>query len=171
VTSLETVSGVTDGLRLYLGVTGSPLVGYVTWIILRTGSWRDHPGWTCATMSHVWARPNLVSGRDQFCTCQTVVQGRLVYVGIIGSEMGGERGDLFLASTRHKRGSLEFNGKLLYRWNFSGMYKLKKAIEKFCSDLLASHRRKCDYALVDMAIWRFFSRRKVMESLLMGTGY
>jgi hypothetical protein len=30
VTSLETVSGVTDGLRLYLGVTGSPLVGYVT---------------------------------------------------------------------------------------------------------------------------------------------
>jgi hypothetical protein len=26
----ETVSGVTDGLRLYLGVTGSPLVGYVT---------------------------------------------------------------------------------------------------------------------------------------------
>jgi hypothetical protein len=30
VTSLETVFGVTDGLRLYLGVTGSPLVGYVT---------------------------------------------------------------------------------------------------------------------------------------------
>jgi hypothetical protein len=27
---LETVFGVTDGLRLYLGVTGSPLVGYVT---------------------------------------------------------------------------------------------------------------------------------------------
>jgi hypothetical protein len=30
VTSLETVSGVTDSLRLYLGVTGSPLDGYVT---------------------------------------------------------------------------------------------------------------------------------------------
>jgi hypothetical protein len=30
VTSLETVAGVTDGLRLYLGVTGSTLVGYVT---------------------------------------------------------------------------------------------------------------------------------------------
>jgi hypothetical protein len=44
VTSLETVSGVTDGLRLYLGVTSSPLVGYVIWILLRTGSWRDHPG-------------------------------------------------------------------------------------------------------------------------------
>jgi hypothetical protein len=30
VTGLETVSGVIDGLRLHLGVTGSPLVGYVT---------------------------------------------------------------------------------------------------------------------------------------------
>jgi hypothetical protein len=37
VTGLETVSGVTDGLMPYLGVTGSPLVGYVTRIILRTG--------------------------------------------------------------------------------------------------------------------------------------
>jgi hypothetical protein len=61
----------------------------------------------------VWARPNLVSGRDQFCTCQTVVRGRLVYAEIGESEMRGERGDLFLGSTRHKRGSLEFNGKLL----------------------------------------------------------
>jgi hypothetical protein len=52
-----------------------------------------------------------------------------------------------------------------------GMYKLKEAIEKFCSDLLASHRMKCDCALAGMAIWRFFSRRKVMESLLMGIGY
>jgi hypothetical protein len=52
-----------------------------------------------------------------------------------------------------------------------GMYKLNEAIEKFCSDLLASHRRKCDCALVGMATWRFFSHRKVMESLLMGTGY
>jgi hypothetical protein len=50
-----------------------------------------------------------------------------------------------------------------------GMYKLKEAIEKFCSDLLASHRRKCDCALAGMATWRFFSRRKVMESLLVGT--
>jgi hypothetical protein len=59
----------------------------------------------------VW--PNLVSGRGQFCTCQTVVRGRLVYAEIVGSEIGGERGDLFLGSIRHKRGSLEFNGKLL----------------------------------------------------------
>jgi hypothetical protein len=29
------------------------------------------------------------------------------------SEMGGERGGLLFGSTRHKRGSLEFNGKLL----------------------------------------------------------
>jgi hypothetical protein len=40
------------------------------------------------------------------------VRGRLVYAGSAGSEMGGERGNLFLGSTRHKRGSLEFNGKL-----------------------------------------------------------
>jgi hypothetical protein len=51
------------------------------------------------------------------------------------------------------------------------MSKLKEAIEKFCSDLLASHRRKCDCALAGMATWRFFSHRKVMESLLVGTGY
>jgi hypothetical protein len=30
VTGLETMSGVTDGSRLYLGVSGNPLVGYVT---------------------------------------------------------------------------------------------------------------------------------------------
>jgi hypothetical protein len=30
VTGLETVSGGTDSLRLYLGVTGSTLVGYIT---------------------------------------------------------------------------------------------------------------------------------------------
>jgi hypothetical protein len=59
---------------------------------------------------HVWARPDQVSGRWQFCTCQTVVQGRLVYVGITGSEMGVGQGDLLLESTRNKRGSLEFNG-------------------------------------------------------------
>jgi hypothetical protein len=51
------------------------------------------------------------------------------------------------------------------------MYKLKEAIEMFYSDILASHRRKCDCALADMAIWRFFSRRKVMESLLIGIEY
>jgi hypothetical protein len=52
-----------------------------------------------------------------------------------------------------------------------GMYKLKEGMEKFCSDLLASHPRKCDNALVGMATWRFFSCRKVMESLLVGAGY
>jgi hypothetical protein len=51
------------------------------------------------------------------------------------------------------------------------IYKLKEAIEKFCSDLLASHRRKCDCALAGMTTWRFSSHRKVMESLLVGTGY
>jgi hypothetical protein len=51
------------------------------------------------------------------------------------------------------------------------MYKLKEAIEKFYSDLLASHQRKCDCALAGMATWRFFSHRKLMELLLMGTGY
>jgi hypothetical protein len=52
-----------------------------------------------------------------------------------------------------------------------GMYKLKEAIEKFCSDLLASHRRKCDCPLAGIGTWRFFSHRKVMESLLVGTWY
>jgi hypothetical protein len=113
LTGLEIVCGVIDGLRLYSWVTGSPLVWYVSWIIWRTGSWRDKLGWTCATMSQVWAWPNLVSGRDQFCTCQTVVQGRLLYARIAGSEMGRERGHLLLGSTRHQRGSPDFNEKLL----------------------------------------------------------
>jgi hypothetical protein len=52
-----------------------------------------------------------------------------------------------------------------------GVYKLKEAIEKFCSDLLASHQRKYEYALAGMAAWRFSSRRKVMGSLLVSTGY
>jgi hypothetical protein len=52
-----------------------------------------------------------------------------------------------------------------------GMYKLKEAMEKFCSDLLASHKRKCECALVGMATWRFSSRRKVMESLFVAIGY
>jgi hypothetical protein len=52
-----------------------------------------------------------------------------------------------------------------------GMYNLKEAIEMFCSDLLPSHRRKCYCALSGMATWRIFSCRKVMESLLVGTGY
>jgi hypothetical protein len=52
-----------------------------------------------------------------------------------------------------------------------GMYKLKEVIEKICSDLLASHQRKCDCALAGMVTWMFFSYRKVMESLLVGIGY
>jgi hypothetical protein len=52
-----------------------------------------------------------------------------------------------------------------------GMYKLNEAIEKFYSDLLVSHQRKCDYALAGMATWRFFSHQKVMESLLLGARY
>jgi hypothetical protein len=46
--------------------------------------------------------------------CQTVVQGKLVYARIAGSEMGGERGGILLRSTRHKRGSLEFKRLLLW---------------------------------------------------------
>jgi hypothetical protein len=70
--------------------------------------------------------------------------------------MSGEREGLLFGSTWHKRRPLEFNG-----WNCSsdetsvGIYKLKEAIEKFCSDLLDSHRRKCDCALAGMATWRF----------------
>jgi hypothetical protein len=52
-----------------------------------------------------------------------------------------------------------------------GMYKLKEAMKKFCSDLLAAHQRKCVCALAGMATQRFSSHWKVMESLLMGTGY
>jgi hypothetical protein len=51
-----------------------------------------------------------------------------------------------------------------------GMYKLKEAMEKFCSDLLSSHQRKCECALAGMATWRFSVCQKVMESLLVGTG-
>jgi hypothetical protein len=52
-----------------------------------------------------------------------------------------------------------------------GMYKLKDAMEKFCSDLLVAHQSKCVCALAGMAIWMFSGRRKVMKSLLVGTGY
>jgi hypothetical protein len=52
-----------------------------------------------------------------------------------------------------------------------GMYELKETMEKFCSDLLAAHQRKCVCDLEGMATWRFSSRRKLMESLLVGIGY
>jgi hypothetical protein len=52
-----------------------------------------------------------------------------------------------------------------------GMYKLKEVMKKFCSDLLSLHQRKCDCALTGMETWRFFSRQKVMKSLLLGTRY
>jgi hypothetical protein len=51
------------------------------------------------------------------------------------------------------------------------MYKLMEAMEKFYSDLLASHQRTCECALAGMATWRFSSHRKVMKSLLVGKGY
>jgi hypothetical protein len=44
-----------------------------------------------------------------------------------------------------------------------GMSKLKEGMEKFCSDLLASHPRKCDCALAGMATWRFFEWPKCDE--------
>jgi hypothetical protein len=54
--------------------------------------------------------------------------------------MGGERERLLFGSTWHKRGSLEFNGLNCSSDETSAdMYMLKEAIEKFCSDLLASH--------------------------------
>jgi hypothetical protein len=52
-----------------------------------------------------------------------------------------------------------------------GMYKLKEALEKFYSDLLASHQRKCVCALAGMATWRFSSHRKMVKSLLIGIWY
>jgi hypothetical protein len=52
-----------------------------------------------------------------------------------------------------------------------GMYKLKEDMKKFCSNLLATHQRKCVCALAGMATWRFSSHRKVMESLLVDIGY
>jgi hypothetical protein len=52
-----------------------------------------------------------------------------------------------------------------------GMYELKETMEKFCSDLLVAHQRKCVCDLEGMATWRFSSRRKLMESLLVGIGY
>jgi hypothetical protein len=51
-----------------------------------------------------------------------------------------------------------------------GMYKLKEAMEKFCSDLLTPTPKKCDCALAGMATWRLFSHLKVMDSLLVGIG-
>jgi hypothetical protein len=65
------------------------------------------------------------------------------------------KGDLLIGTTRHKRGSLEMNG-----YNFSsdetsvGMYKLKEAMKKSCSDLLAIHQRKCTHG-----------RMKILKSL------
>jgi hypothetical protein len=54
--------------------------------------------------------------------------------------MSGERERLLFGSTWHKRGSLEFNGLNCSSDETSAdMYMLKEAIEKFCSDLLASH--------------------------------
>jgi hypothetical protein len=52
-----------------------------------------------------------------------------------------------------------------------GMYKLNEVMEKFCSDLLALHQKKCECALAGMAIWRFSSRRNVNKSLLVDTVY
>jgi hypothetical protein len=51
------------------------------------------------------------------------------------------------------------------------MYMLKKAMEEFYNDLLASQQMKCDCSLTGMATWRFSSHQKLMESLLVGTGY
>jgi hypothetical protein len=44
-------------------------------------------------------------------------------------------------------------------------------MEEFCSGLLTSHQSKCYCALADMATRRFSNRQKVIESLLVGTGY
>jgi hypothetical protein len=52
-----------------------------------------------------------------------------------------------------------------------GIYKLKEATEKFCSDLLAAHQRKFVCALEGMATWRFSSHRKMMKPQVMCTGY
>jgi hypothetical protein len=80
--------------------------------------------------------------------------------GVYSSDPQGTRGGLYSLMENCSSGETSV-----------GMYKLKEALEKFCSDLLASHQKKCDCALAGMAMWRFFSRRKVMESLLVGTRY
>jgi hypothetical protein len=52
-----------------------------------------------------------------------------------------------------------------------GMYKLKDAKEKFCSDHLVSHHRSM---IVPYRAWQhggFFSHQKVIKSLLMDTGH
>jgi hypothetical protein len=52
-----------------------------------------------------------------------------------------------------------------------GMYKLMEAMEEFCSDLLAAQQSKCVPALAGMATWRYSTPRKMVKSLLVGTGY
>jgi hypothetical protein len=80
--------------------------------------------------------------------------------GIYSSDPQGIRGGLYSLMDNCSSGEASV-----------GMYKLKEAMEKFCSDFLSSHQRKCGCALAVMAMWRFFSHRKMMESLIMGKGY
>jgi hypothetical protein len=124
-------------------------------------------------MSQVYARPALLSGRDKFCMCQLVVRGRQgIHQNRRERDVWGNKGDLHLGNTCHKRGSLELNDYSCFSGETSaGMYKVKEAKEKSCSDFLASHQRKCDCALAAMATWRFSSRLKVMKSLLVDTEY
>jgi hypothetical protein len=56
----------------------------------------------------------------------------------------GNKGDLLLRTTWHKRGCLELNGCNCSSDETSmSMYELKEAIEKSCSDLRVIHQRKC----------------------------
>jgi hypothetical protein len=81
-------------------------------------------------------------------------------------------GYLLLRTTRYRRGSLELNGCNCSSGETSvGMYKINVAMEKSCSDLLASHQRKCDCALAGMGTGRFSSRQKLMKLLVIGTGH
>jgi hypothetical protein len=80
--------------------------------------------------------------------------------GIYSSELHGIRGGLW--SLMKNCSSSETS---------VGMYKPREATKKFYSDLLTSHQRKRGCVLAGMATWRFFSHRKMMESLLMGTWY
>jgi hypothetical protein len=70
----------------------------------------------------------------------------VVNEGIYSSDPQGTRGGLWSSMDNSSSGETSV-----------GMYKLKETMEKFCSNLLASHQRKCDCALAGMATWSFFS--------------
>jgi hypothetical protein len=135
---------------------------YNLWI----SSWSDHIGGLCATTSQVWARPGLVSDRDQFKHVKWWCEE-------CGIHQNGQEWDVwwiegYSSEPRHR-------GVSRVQWLIPPMMKPPWACTswskswKSYSDLLVTHPRKCSCALADMVTWVFSSRWKVMKSLLMGT--